>query len=140
MAQSGAREHVWRVAKRPVDRLVFVFDADSGVWDTFVDTAKKVLRINGCALCQITHGVVGEKSEWRACEEALGVPITYLHRDEIPAGLEPLVRDKIPCIVAESGGEALLLLDNTIISRCRGSVEDLRGKLLFHAAKHELAL
>jgi len=126
--------------KRPVDRLIFLFDADSGAWDAFVDSAKKVLRIDGCALCQITHGLVTEKSEWRECAEAFGVPVEYLHRDEIPEDLAPLVEGKLPCIVADHGGEMTLLLDAQTISRCRGSVEDLRGKLLFHAAKHDLAI
>jgi hypothetical protein len=120
--------------------LIFIFDANSGVWDAFVDSAKKVLRINGCALCQITHGLVTEKSEWRECQEALGVPIEYLHKDELTDELRPLVEGKLPAIVADHEGEMTLLLDARTISRCRGSVEDLRGKLLFHAAKHGLAI
>ncbi|RLB53802.1 MAG: hypothetical protein DRJ42_10895 [Deltaproteobacteria bacterium] len=126
--------------KVPVDRLLFIFDADSGLWDAFVDSAKKVLRINGCALCQITHGLVTEKSEWRQCQEALGAPIEYLHRDEIPPDLLPLVEGELPCIVAEHDGKRTLLLASETIARCRGSVDDLRGKLLFHAAKHGLAI
>lgn len=126
--------------KRPVDRLLFIFDANSGLWDAFVDSAKKVLRINGCALCQITHGLVTEKSEWRECQDALGVPIEYLHRDEIPGDLRSLVEGQLPCIVAEHDGERTLLLGSGAISRCSGSVDDLRGKLLFHAAKHGLAI
>jgi hypothetical protein len=126
--------------KEKVDRLIFIFDANSGAWDAFVDSAKKVLRIKGCALCQITHGLVAEKSEWRECQEALGVPVEYLHRDELTEELRPLVEGRLPAIVADHGGEKTLLLDDAAISRCRGSVEDLRGKLLFHAAKQGLAI
>ncbi len=126
--------------KKEVDRLIFVFDADSGAWDAFVDSAKKVLRIKGCALCQITHGLVAEKSEWRECQDAFGVPVEYLHRDELTDALRPLVEERLPAIVADHDGEMTLLLDREAISRCRGSVEDLRGKLLFHAAKNGLAI
>jgi hypothetical protein len=126
--------------KRPVDRLILIFDADSGLFDAFVESAKKVLRINGCALCQITHGLLTEKSEWRECQEALGVPVEYIHRDEIPPDLAALIDGKLPAIVADHGGEKTVLLSAEAIGRCRGSVEDLRGKLLFHAAKRGLAL
>ncbi len=126
--------------KEEVDRLIFVFDADSGAWDALVDSAKKVLRIDGCNLCQITHGLVAEKPEWRECRKALGVPVEYVHRDELQGELAALVEGRLPAIIADHGGQLTLLLDGSAIGRCRGSVEDLRGKLLFHAAKHALQL
>lgn len=127
--------------KRQIKKLVFIYNANSGVLDAVVDSAKKVLRINGCALCEITHGVVTEKSEWRACDRALGVEIDYLHRDEVPNALAGFVEEALPAIVAvPEGGEPLLLLDAETIERCRGSVQDLRGKLLFWAARNDLVL
>lgn len=127
--------------KTKVKKLVFVYNANSGVLDAIVDSARKLLRINGCALCAVTHGIVGEKSEWRACDRALGAPIDYLHLDEIPAQLQPHVNGRAPCVVAvPEEGEPILLLDSETIERCRGSVQDLRGKLLFWAARNDLAL
>jgi len=125
---------------RAIDRLIFIFDANSGAWDAFVDSAKKVLRINGCALCQVTHGLVTEKSEWRACQSELGAPVEYLHRDEIPPEMKELVEGQLPCIVAEANGETMILIDRETIGRCRGNVDDLKGKLLFHASKQDLQI
>ena len=58
--------------KRPIDRLMFVFSADAGSFNAFLDSARKLLRIKGCTLCSITHGLAGEKSEWRECKEEIG--------------------------------------------------------------------
>ncbi|HVS32319.1 MAG TPA: hypothetical protein VMS98_12815 [Thermoanaerobaculia bacterium] len=48
-----------------VDRLMFVYNADSGLLATISDSARKLLSINGCVLCSLTHSTMGEKSETR---------------------------------------------------------------------------
>ena len=127
------------MTNRKVDRLLFIFDADSGILDAMVDSARKLLRIKGCALCAITHGLATEKGEMRACREELGVPVDYLHKDELTDDLRR-VCPELPCVVATVGDDHTLHLDRKTNERCRGSVADLRGKLLFHAAKHDLDL
>lgn len=126
--------------KREIQRLVFVFDADSGLVGAVVDSAKKMLTIKGCALCSITHGVLGEKKDWKSCKEELGVPIDYMHRDEVPAALRELVIDRLPCIVAEVGNEAILLVAPDVLERCKGSVADLKGRIRFYATANNLLL
>lgn len=125
--------------RKNIDRLLFVFNADSGAFNAFLDSAKKLLMINGCALCGITHGLTGEKSEWRHCKEELGVPIDYVHRDEIDDDLEAIVGDQLPCIVAEAEGEQILLIKPDVLNRCHGSVADLKGRLNYFASIHQLA-
>ena len=126
--------------KRTIDRLIFVFSADSGALNAFLDSAKKVLRIKGCTLCAITHGLAGEKSEWRDCKEELGVPIEYVHRDEVSPDLQRVVGNNLPCVVAQTGGELVLLLGPDVLARCRGSVADLKGRLNVLAAMNRLEL
>lgn len=128
------------VPKRPVDALLFIFNADAGLWSAAVDSARKLLRINGCELCSITHGLAGEKGEWKECRAALGVPVEYLHRDEIEPWLADVVGDTLPCVVARVGDEHRILLDPEVLARCRGSVGDLRGRLHIHAAMQGLSI
>ena len=64
---------------RTIDRLIFVFAANSGLLSAAVDSAKKVLRLRGCSLCSITHGLAGEKREWSECREEIGVPVLQVH-------------------------------------------------------------
>jgi hypothetical protein len=128
------------MAKRRIDRLIFVFSADSGTLNAFLDSAKKLLRIKGCTLCAITHGLAGEKSEWRDCKEELGVPIDYVHRDEVSGDLQRIVGDKLPCVVAQTGDDLVLVLGPDVLERCQGSVADLKGRLQTLSAMKGLEL
>lgn len=123
---------------RPIDRLLFVYNADYGPLDAIVDSAKKLLSINGCALCSLTHSLAGEKSEWQSCRETLGVPVDYVHRDELTPALRAVVGGRLPSVVAQVGGENVVLLAPDAIERCSGSVADLRGRIKIHAAMREL--
>lgn len=126
--------------RRTIDRLIFVFDADSGALSAFFDSARKALRLGGCALCSITHGLTGERAEWTDCKEELGVKVEYVHRDEIWPELEGEIEGRLPCVVAEAGGELQELMDRGVLERCRGSVADLRGRLGYFASTRGLAL
>ena len=48
-------------SRRRIQRLVFVYAADSGLFHALVDSAKKLLMVKGCSLCAITHGLAGER-------------------------------------------------------------------------------
>lgn len=126
--------------RRAIDRLIFVFDAESGAISAFFDSARKALKLGGCALCSITHGITGESSAWRDCREEIGVPVEYVHRDEVNGALEETVDGSLPCVIADAGGELILLLDREVLERCQGSVADFRGRLSYFAAKERLRL
>ncbi len=126
--------------RRLIDRLLFVYNADSGPLAAIVDSAKKLLSINGCPLCSLTHSLVGERSEWKSCKDTLGVPIDYVHRNEITSRMHTALGNAaLPCVLAQSGDDIVVLLTSDTIQRCNGSIADLRGRLGVHAAMRELA-
>src|SRR5436309_2725239 len=116
-----------------IERLLFIYNADSGVFSAAADSAKKLLGIHGCALCSLTHSVIGERSEWRSCRETLGVPVAYFHRDELTPEIRRSVGEALPVVAAQVAGETIVLLDSHAIDRCNGSIADLRGRLRIHA-------
>lgn len=123
-----------------IDRLYFVYNADSGTLAAIVDSAKKLLSINGCPLCSLTHSLVGERAEWVNCRETIGVPVDYVHRNELTGGMKAAVEgESLPCVLAQSGDRIVMLLTSDTIRRCNGSIADLRGRLSVHAAMRELA-
>lgn len=128
------------MSERSIDRLIFVYNAESGLLATIADSAKKLLSINGCALCSLTHSLTGEKQEWNSCKESLGVPVDYVHRDELDARLQIVVQHELPCVLAETDGELVMLLRSDVIKRCNGSIPDFRGRLTTHAAMRGLTI
>ncbi|NJL27837.1 MAG: hypothetical protein HC897_08025 [Thermoanaerobaculia bacterium] len=127
-------------AKQAVHKLILVYAADSGKLSAFVDSARKLFKLKGCTLCSITHGLAGEKGEWRECREELGLPVDYLHRDELGSELRNVVGEQLPCVLAQTDSGTVLLLGPDVLERCRGSVDDFKGRLLTHAAMRDLEL
>jgi hypothetical protein len=126
--------------KQPISRLYFVYNADSGTLAAIVDSAKKLLSINGCPLCSLTHSLLGERTEWKTCRDTIGVAVDYVHRDELTTAMKAtLGNEKLPCVLAESRDNLVLLLTADTIQRCNGSLADLRGRLNIHAAMRNLA-
>lgn len=126
--------------KTPIQSLLFVYAADSGLLSAVLDSARKILTIKGCTLCAITHGLVGETSAWRSCRKEIGVPVEYVHRDELAGPVADLVAGHLPCVLARSAQGLTLLLEPEVIDRCHGSVADLKARIQVHAAMHGLTL
>lgn len=129
-----------RGGRRPIDRLVLVYAADSGFASSVVDSARKLLKLKGCSLCAITHGLAGERSEWRECREEIGVPVEVYHRDDVPEAVSAAAGDSLPCVLAEADGELVPILGPEILERMRGDVADFKGRLIARAAMRGLHL
>lgn len=68
------------------------------------------------------------------------MPIDYVHRNEITSRMrDALGNAALPCVLAQSGDDIVVLLTSDTIQRCNGSIADLRGRLAVHAAMRELA-
>jgi hypothetical protein len=55
-------------------------------------------------LCDITHGRVWQRSEWKTCRTSLAVPFDTYHRDQQPEGLAAATGGEVPVVVAETHG------------------------------------
>ena len=58
----------------------------------------------------------------------------------MPTDVAVVVGGRLPCVLADTGDELVLLLHSDVIDRMRGSVADLRGRLVTHAAMRGLEL
>lgn len=102
-------------------RLLLVYHAKSGLLNAALDSARKLLSVESCSLCSITHGTFGEKKEWNSCRLGLGIPVEGLHLDELSPELEPLVSGNTPCVVAQTETGYQLLLGPGPLKRCNNS-------------------
>ena len=65
-------------------KLIFVYNADSGVINIVKDFWKKTLRPSSyeCNLCMQTFGVFSMKKDWKSFINNLNIDTEFLHRDE----------------------------------------------------------
>lgn len=65
--------------------IIFVYNADSGIFNTLTDIAHKVFAPESysCNLCAITYGNFAMRSEWKEFLEGLDARFEFLHRDEL---------------------------------------------------------
>ncbi len=65
-------------------KLIFVYNAESGILNTIVDMAHKIVRPSTypCNLCAVTFGNLGMKMAWKRFVNSLDVDVEFLHKDE----------------------------------------------------------
>lgn len=115
------------------DSLLFVYNADSGLFNTLADIGHKVFSPDTypCDLCALTHGHFREKGRWKRFVETLEIPCEFLHRDQFrqrfPGNEEPLpavfrrdARGLVLCLSAEelAGCSSLEELERLVRERC----------------------
>ncbi len=111
---------------RRVRRFVGVYDADHTLRGELSYWIGARFGRAHCALCDITHGVVRERSDWRACRATLPVPFETFHRDDQPDAVRRAVGNALPSVVAETDDGVVVLLDPAALEACAGSVDALR--------------
>jgi hypothetical protein len=70
--------------KKHEKKLIFVYNADSGVINLVKDFWKKILRPSAydCNLCFQTFGAFSMKKDWKSFINNLNIDTEFLHRDE----------------------------------------------------------
>lgn len=65
-------------------KLIFVYNADSGMMNTVKDIGHKLFSpaTYDCFLCSLTHGAFRENPEWKSFRNGSSVEMDFLHRDE----------------------------------------------------------
>ncbi len=106
-------------------RLVGGYDADSSLRGELAYWVGARLGRAHCSLCDITHGLVRERSEWKACRAGLPVPFDTYHRDDQPESIRTALGGAAPAVVAETAGGVVLLLGPDELNACGGSTERL---------------
>lgn len=65
-------------------KLIFVYNADSGLVNTLIDIGHKAIspQTYECNLCGLTFGIVREHQKWKNFRETANTAMEFLHRDE----------------------------------------------------------
>ena len=65
-------------------KLIFVYNADSGLVNTLMDIGHKAIspQTYECNLCDLTFGMFREHKKWKEFREKSDMEMEFLHRDE----------------------------------------------------------
>lgn len=65
-------------------KLIFVYNAKSGLQNKMLDAAHKIFspKTYACNLCSVTFGFVRENSIWKKFKEETNLEMQFLHKDE----------------------------------------------------------
>ena len=106
--------------------LIFVYNANSGPVNAMLDSLHKTFfpKTYHCKLCLVTYGSVAMRGEWRKFVQNLGIPVKFLHRDELSRKYK---REDIelPVVLTENGKEVELVIASSELN----SVQDLAGMI-----------
>jgi len=107
-------------------KLIFVYNADSGVFNLLTDVAHKIFspQTYSCNLCAITHSNFGMKNEWKEYLESLDTPLEFLHADEFKTKYQ-FEKVELPAIFKEENGSLILTVNAAAINECN-SIDDLK--------------
>lgn len=126
------------MATRAIQRLVGVYDADGTITGELAYFVGARLGRRHCALCDITHGLVRERDDWRRCRASLPVPFETFHRNDQPDAVRALLAGTYPAVVAETDEGWTVLLGPPDLEACSSSPEVLVAAL--ESASDRLAL
>lgn len=108
-------------ASPTVERLIGVYHANGTIVGELSYWMKSRLGGEHCSLCAITHGSVREKGEWKQCRAALPLEMTTVHLDGRSDALAAFTDGRTPCVVAETTGGFVMLVDAEGLAACNGS-------------------
>jgi hypothetical protein len=106
-------------------RLVGVYDADSTLRGELAYWVGARLGRRHCSLCEITHGSVRQRPEWKACQASLPVPFDTYHRNDQPDPVRGAAGGQSPVVVAETDTGHVVLLTPGELDTCKGSIDRL---------------
>ena len=119
-------------------KLIFIYNADSGLFDTLTDYAHKIISPDtyACNLCKLTYGNFGMKSEWKDFIDSLSVDKEFLHRDEFLKNYPQFSNISLPAIFTQKDELPILLLSADTINVAK-NLKELQELLSEKIIKYE---
>ena len=120
-------------------RLIFVYNADSGLFNTLTDIGHKIFspETYNCPLCDLTHGYFTMRKEWGNFLEQLEYELIFLHRDEFIKKHPDLSHTLLPVILVQSDHIITTLLDDNVLRQCK-DIEQLKVNIKDQLEQHKL--
>nr|VFJ62226.1 MAG: hypothetical protein BECKFW1821C_GA0114237_10029 [Candidatus Kentron sp. FW] len=114
------------VSGEPPPELLFVYNANSGLFNTVTDIAHKFLSPDTyrCRLCALSHSYFSMRKEWKEFLETLTIGCDFLHADEF-RDRYPGRTIALPAVLWRTANDVSVCLDASMIDGCE-SMDDLK--------------
>ncbi len=116
-----------------LQKLIFVYNANSGIRNAILDGAHKVLSPSTyeCKLCDITYGVFTENSLWKKFRQNTDLELEFLHKDEFEKEYASKFGYSFtyPTVLAAEQGELQMFISTEEFERLKGA-QDLIDLIL----------
>jgi len=108
-------------------KLVFVYNADSGIFSSIKDSIHKSIspKTYGCNLCGLTYGRVSMKDEWKTFINNLSFETVFLHKDEFRKKYPKYARMFYPAVFKKEGTNLFPFISADEINKQK-SLEELK--------------
>ena len=119
-----------------IRRLIGVYNAEGTLRGELAYWVGARLGRAHCALCDITHGLARERSDWKQLRVTMSVPFDTFHRNDQPDAVRAVSDGVAPVVVAETASGGLsVLLGPEELEACAASTERLTGAIEAASAK-----
>lgn len=107
----AAHIHGIQENRMPAATLIFVYNANGGLFSAMADAAHKLISpaTYPCSLCAITYGAVSMRGEWKSYLKRLPHDTRFYHRDDFARDWPDEVA-ALPAIFVQTGPGALAVL------------------------------
>lgn len=109
--------------------FIGVYNAESTLWGEISYWIGARFGVRHCSLCDITHGLFAQRSDWQECATALDVPFTTFHINDAPADVTRAANGNYPVVLGKNSTGIHIVLTADDLDQCDGSPERLMGKL-----------
>jgi len=65
--------------------FIGIYNAESTILGELSYWIGARLGVRHCSLCDVTHGLFAQRTEWKECVSSLHIPFTTLHINDAPA-------------------------------------------------------
>jgi hypothetical protein len=109
--------------------FIGIYNAESTILGELSYWVGARLGIRHCSLCDITHGLFTQRTEWKQCVSTLHIPFVTFHINDAPRDALHAANGTFPVILGRSTHELTVVLDNAQIQKLNGSADALIATL-----------
>jgi hypothetical protein len=107
-----------------VTEFIGVYDADSTIIGEVSYWIGARLGVTHCSLCELTHGLFTQKSEWKTCTKELLIPFHTFHRNDAPQDVLAVINGSFPAVLVRTNNSLSIVLTKGELERFEGRTSD----------------